>query len=244
MDRMVVKGLLAAEKVRNLTIYRSAVTREQAQRGELFYALKHAFNGALTPMVQCLLDTGNLSAEELAELEALIKAKKKGAGRPEPPPHQPPTMNALIEALNVWADHALRFAWPMLWQSSLLIGLLFALDLLLKRKVRPAVRYALWLVVLVKLLLPPSLAFPTSAGWWLRPANAAPARPRPTSVVVTYGAADVLTLLSAAPTALHRAATHHACRRSPGCLLGTVAVSLGLLAWLIGRWRRVARNAR
>ena len=79
MDRMVVKGLLAAEKVRNLTMYRSAVTREQAQRGELFYALKHAFNGALTPMVQCLLDTGNLSADELAELESLIKAKKKEA---------------------------------------------------------------------------------------------------------------------------------------------------------------------
>ncbi len=79
MDRMVVKGLLAAEKVRNLTIYRSAVTREQAQRGELFYALKHAFNGALTPMVQCLLDTGHLSTKELEELESLIKAKKKGA---------------------------------------------------------------------------------------------------------------------------------------------------------------------
>jgi BlaI family penicillinase repressor len=79
MDRMVVKGLLAAEKVRNLTIYRSAVTRRQAQRGELFYALKHAFNGALTPMVQCLLDTGNLSADELTELESLIKAKKKVA---------------------------------------------------------------------------------------------------------------------------------------------------------------------
>ena len=79
MDRMVVKGLLMAEKVRNLTIYRSAVTREQAQRGELFYALKHAFNGALTPMVQCLLDTANLSADELTELESFIKAKKKGA---------------------------------------------------------------------------------------------------------------------------------------------------------------------
>ena len=79
MDRMVVKGLLAAEKVRNLTVYRSAVTRAQAQRGELFYALKHAFNGALTPMVQCLLDTGNLSTDELTELESLIKAKKKKA---------------------------------------------------------------------------------------------------------------------------------------------------------------------
>ena len=77
MDRMVVKGLLAAEKVRNLTVYRSAVTRAQAQRGELFYALKHAFNGALTPMVQCLLETGNLSTDELTELESFIKAKKK-----------------------------------------------------------------------------------------------------------------------------------------------------------------------
>ena len=77
MDRMVAKGLLAAEKVRNLTLYRSVVTREQAQRGELFYALKHAFNGALTPMVQCLLDARDLSPEELGKLESLIKAKKK-----------------------------------------------------------------------------------------------------------------------------------------------------------------------
>lgn len=79
MDRMVAKSLLMAEKVRKLTLYRSAVTREQAQRSELLYALKHAFNGALTPMVQCLLDTGDLSAKELTELEDLLKAKKKGA---------------------------------------------------------------------------------------------------------------------------------------------------------------------
>ena len=77
MDRMVAKGLLTAEKVRNLTLYRSAVTRQQAQRGELLYALKHAFNGALTPMVQCLLDAEDLSADDIAQLEALIKAKKK-----------------------------------------------------------------------------------------------------------------------------------------------------------------------
>jgi BlaI family penicillinase repressor len=79
MDRMVAKGLLSAGKVRNLTLYRSVVTREQAQRGELFYALKHAFNGALTPMVQCLLDTRDLSADELTKLESVIKAKKKSA---------------------------------------------------------------------------------------------------------------------------------------------------------------------
>jgi BlaI family penicillinase repressor len=77
MDRMAAKGILVAEKVRNQTLYRSAVTRQQAQRGEVLYALKHAFNGALTPMVQCLIDSGGISPRELSELEALIKAKKK-----------------------------------------------------------------------------------------------------------------------------------------------------------------------
>jgi BlaI family penicillinase repressor len=79
MDRMVVKGLLRSEKARKVTQYHSAVTREQAQRSELLYALRNAFNGALTPMLQCLLDANDLSATELAEIEALIKAKRKEA---------------------------------------------------------------------------------------------------------------------------------------------------------------------
>jgi BlaI family transcriptional regulator, penicillinase repressor len=81
MDRMVAKGLLLGEKSGKVTQFRSAVTRDQAQRGELLYALKHAFNGALTPMVQCLLNSGEVSPAELSELEVLIKAKKKSAKR-------------------------------------------------------------------------------------------------------------------------------------------------------------------
>lgn len=77
MDRMVGKGLLTAEKSGKVTLFRSAVTRQQAQRDELRYTLKQAFNGALTPMVQCLLDTGDVSAKDLADLEALLAAKKK-----------------------------------------------------------------------------------------------------------------------------------------------------------------------
>ena len=79
MDRMVAKGVLKAKKKGKLTIYESVATRAQAQHGELFYALKHAFNGALTPMVQCLLENKDLNAAELAQLESLIKAKKKSA---------------------------------------------------------------------------------------------------------------------------------------------------------------------
>jgi len=79
MDRMVVKGVLKARKEGKLTIYQSAVTRTQAQQGELIYALKHAFNGALTPMVQCLLESNDLDADELSKIEAMIKARKKSA---------------------------------------------------------------------------------------------------------------------------------------------------------------------
>jgi predicted transcriptional regulator len=78
MDRMAAKGLLRGEKFGKVTFYSSSITRKQAQRTELLYALKHAFNGALTPMVQCLLETGKISDQDLAELESIIQAKKKG----------------------------------------------------------------------------------------------------------------------------------------------------------------------
>jgi BlaI family penicillinase repressor len=77
MDRMVVKGLLSSEKVRGATLYRSAISAQQAQRNEVLSALKQAFNGALTPMVQCLIESRNVSAAELEEIEALIKQKKR-----------------------------------------------------------------------------------------------------------------------------------------------------------------------
>lgn len=81
MDRMVGKKLLAANREKNVTLYRTAVTREQAQRGELLYALKHAFNGALTPMVQCLLDAKEISRDELDQLKQLIAAHEKSRGK-------------------------------------------------------------------------------------------------------------------------------------------------------------------
>jgi len=82
MDRMVGKGLLTAEKIRNLTLYRAAVTRRQAQLGELRYALRHAFDGALKPMVETLLSSEKFSDQELEALESLIQARRQpGASR-------------------------------------------------------------------------------------------------------------------------------------------------------------------
>jgi BlaI family penicillinase repressor len=80
MDRMVTKGLLTTERIRNLILYRSAITRVQAQKGEIMRAVKRAFNGALTPMMQFMLDEHKLSQKQLAELESLIRKKRRKSG--------------------------------------------------------------------------------------------------------------------------------------------------------------------
>ncbi len=82
-------------------------------------------------------------------------------------------MNTIIESLNASGARFTGFALPMLLQSAILIGLLFALDLALRKKVRSTIRYAVWMLALVKLALPPSMAFPTSAAYWLSSETAA-----------------------------------------------------------------------
>lgn len=77
MDRMAAKGLLKTERIRNLILYRSAITKKQAQNGEIMRTVKRAFDGALTPMMQFLLDNNNLSQKQLGELEAAIKKKRR-----------------------------------------------------------------------------------------------------------------------------------------------------------------------
>jgi len=77
MDRMVRKGFLTKERVRNLYLYRSAVTRAQAQRNELLRTAQRAFDGALTPMVQFLMESKKLSDEDYQYLERLIQNRKR-----------------------------------------------------------------------------------------------------------------------------------------------------------------------
>ena len=77
MDRMVTKGLLKTERIRNLYLYRSAVTRARAQRSEILRTVKRAFDGALTPMMQFLIENEKLSDEECRELERLIRGRKR-----------------------------------------------------------------------------------------------------------------------------------------------------------------------
>ena len=81
MDRMVKKGLLQTEKIRNLYMYSSGISQSQAKQSEILRTLKRAFNGTLTPMMQFLIENDQLSDEEYGELERLIAARKRKGRR-------------------------------------------------------------------------------------------------------------------------------------------------------------------
>ena len=75
-------------------------------------------------------------------------------------------MNAIVQTLNTAGRAFVDFAVPMLIQSSLLILILLAVDAVLRKRVRAVFRYWIWMLVLVKLVLPPSLWSPVSVGTW------------------------------------------------------------------------------
>ena len=78
MDRMAKKGFLEITRIRNLQLFSSCISEVDAKRGELRRMLKRAFDGALTPMMQFLIEHGGLSKAESAQLRKLVsKAKNK-----------------------------------------------------------------------------------------------------------------------------------------------------------------------
>jgi beta-lactamase regulating signal transducer with metallopeptidase domain len=70
-------------------------------------------------------------------------------------------MSALIQILNTHAPDILRTLGLMEIQIAILALLVLAIEHVLQKPL-PKIRYALWLVVLVKCLLPPFLPMPES----------------------------------------------------------------------------------
>jgi beta-lactamase regulating signal transducer with metallopeptidase domain len=152
-------------------------------------------------------------------------------------------MNSFIETLNQWGGNFLSFAWPMLWQSSLLIVVLLAFDFLFRRKLRASIRYALWLVVLVKLCVPPALALPTSPAWWLHktppPVVAKPEAPHYT---VTYDNGPLPEIPQSSLPAF--IPPKPVMTNTAWLLVFSASISAALLFWLLMRWGQITRQVR
>jgi beta-lactamase regulating signal transducer with metallopeptidase domain len=75
-------------------------------------------------------------------------------------------MNSIITFLNTTAKSFVGFSISMLIQSSVLIIILLILDFLLRKKFRAVLLYCIWMLILVKLVLPTTLSSPTGLGYW------------------------------------------------------------------------------
>ena len=76
LSRLLAKGVLAHEEEGRRYLYRPAVPREDYVAQESRRLLDRLFGGRVTPLVAHLAERKDLSARDIAEIEALLKALK------------------------------------------------------------------------------------------------------------------------------------------------------------------------
>ncbi len=163
----------------------------------------------------------------------------------------------MIEQVNTLGRAWWAWMWPMFWQVGALILVIGAIDVLLRKRLWPQIRYGLWLLVIVKLILPPTFALPTGIVSHVRPLVEGAWRLDPGEPGDGMNSQSVTAIESAASTGerTHTVvpATTAVVRTAPMRLrpswrsvlmtfwmAGTLAVGL----WSILRFRRVCRIAR
>ncbi len=76
LSRLLAKGALVHEEEGRRYLYRPAIAREDFVERESEKLLDRMFGGRVTPLVAHLAERNRLSAEDIAEIEALLKELK------------------------------------------------------------------------------------------------------------------------------------------------------------------------
>src|SRR3954465_160124 len=76
LSRLLAKGALAHEQDGRRYLYRPAIAREDYVAEESGRLIDRMFGGRLTPLVAHLAARNRLSADEVAEIEAILKGLK------------------------------------------------------------------------------------------------------------------------------------------------------------------------
>ena len=129
-------------------------------------------------------------------------------------------------------------------QLAVLVGVLSGLDWLIRHRARAALRHGLWMLVVIKLLLPVDLLSPTAIAYWAAPWLLTPAVRAPR---VAAGSATVVSEVSQVvePVGLKTATPAHPKLQLAGGLLLVWVVGCGAWAiWVLVRSREVARQVR
>jgi predicted transcriptional regulator len=76
LSRLLAKGILAHEQDGRRYLYRPAIAREAYVAAESGRLLDRMFGGRLTPLVAQLAASDRLSADDVAEIEEILKGLK------------------------------------------------------------------------------------------------------------------------------------------------------------------------
>ena len=76
LSRLVAKGVLGAEPDGRRFLYRPLVARETVARRQAGRLIDRLFGGRVSPLVAQLAEEGQLSKDDLEELEALVRSLK------------------------------------------------------------------------------------------------------------------------------------------------------------------------
>ena len=77
LTRLVEKGVVRVRRAGKSNVYAPAKTREQCLRAESDSFLQRVFRGATGPMLLHFVERADLSAEEIRQLQQLLKQKEK-----------------------------------------------------------------------------------------------------------------------------------------------------------------------
>ena len=82
LTRLEQKEFVSSDKSDFAHVFRAKVRRERVTRSRLKAVVKQLFDGAAGPAVLHLVRTGQFTAEEIEELQALIERLDTGSRRP------------------------------------------------------------------------------------------------------------------------------------------------------------------
>jgi len=151
----------------------------------------------------------------------------------------------LVTFLNAAGQTALVVGLRMTLQAALLTGLMLAIDRVLRDRARAALRCGLWMLLVVKFLLPTDLLSPTALAYWIAPQLVSPIRALGSVDQVDGGGA----IVSEVPVSVPAATTDFRptppqLRWTGGLLLVWVGGSMGFGLWAWARGRAVAQRLR
>ena len=111
-------------------------------------------------------------------------------------------VDSAVNVLNTAGQAFCVHAWKAFVQSSVLVGVLLVVDMLVCKRVRAVVRYSIWMLVFVKLVLPPTLSLPTGIGYhWPRHTAAPQSSPEPVAGMIVAAPASESSQVQLVPMA-------------------------------------------